>query len=118
MDIQTYAAAKQYTDNLINNKINLSETPRLSGTIEISVTTDTNVACAQVFQGQKNVVGANLTLRNVYNGESLEDFEPPNIQVHSVLYRGTLYVILKSYSGNIPQGTYTVDWSSTKISGM
>lgn len=91
-------------------------TANLFGTLEISVTTETTVAYAQVHGGKSHIIGAVMTLRNVYNGTRLNDFEPPDIQVHSVLYQGSLYAVLKSSSGNIPQGTYTVDWKATEVS--
>lgn len=89
-------------------------TANLFGTLEISVTTETTVAYAVMPTVRKHIIGAVMTLRNVYNGTSLNDFEPPDIQVHSVLYQGSLYAVLKSLSGNIPQGTYTVDWQATE----
>ena len=89
-------------------------TANLFGKIEISVTTETTVAYAVMPTVRKHIIGAVMTLRNVYNGTSLNDFEPPDIQVHSVLYQGSLYAVLKSLSGNIPQGTYTVDWQATE----
>lgn len=89
-------------------------TANLFGKIEISVTTETTVAYAVMPTVRKHIIGAVMTLRNVYNGTSLNDFEPPDIQVHSVLYQGSLYAVLKSSSGNIPQGTYTVDWQATE----
>ena len=89
-------------------------TANLFGTLEISVTTETTVAYAQVHGGKSHIIGAVMTLRNVYNGTRLNDFEPPDIQVHSVLYQGSLYAVLKSSSENIPQGTYTVDWKATE----
>lgn len=91
-------------------------TANLFGTLEISVTTETTVAYAVMPTVRKHIIGAVMTLRNVYNGTSLNDFEPPDIQVHSVLYQGSLYAVLKSSSGNIPQGTYTVDWQATEVS--
>ena len=91
-------------------------TANLFGTLEISVTTETTVAYAVMPTVRKHIIGAVMTLRNVYNGTSLNDFEPPDIQVHSVLYQGSLYAVLKSSSGNIPQGTYTVDWKATEVS--
>ena len=91
-------------------------TANLFGKIEISVTTETTVAYAVMPTVRKHIIGAVMTLRNVYNGTSLNDFEPPDIQVHSVLYQGSLYAVLKSSSGNIPQGTYTVDWKATEVS--
>ncbi len=91
-------------------------TANLFGKIEISVTTETTVAYAVMPTVRKHFIGAVMTLRNVYNGTSLNDFEPPDIQVHSVLYQGSLYAVLKSSSGNIPQGTYTVDWKATEVS--
>ena len=89
-------------------------TANLFGTLEISVTAETTVAYAVMPTVRKHIIGAVMTLRNVYNGTSLNDFEPPDIQVHSVLYQGSLYAVLKSLSGNIPQGTYTVDWQATE----
>ena len=89
-------------------------TANLYGKIEISVTTETTVAYAVMPTVRKHIIGAVMTLRNVYNGTSLNDFEPPDIQVHSVLYRGSLYAVLKSSSGNVPIGTYTVDWKATE----
>lgn len=89
-------------------------TANLYGKIEISVTTETTVAYAVMPTVRKHIIGAVMTLRNVYNDTSLNDFEPPDIQVHSVLYRGSLYAVLKSSLGNIPQGTYTVDWQATE----
>ena len=103
-----------YINNKHTNKTNPLDT--LCGKIEISVTTNTNVAYAQVHGGKSHIIGAVMTLRNVYNGTRLNDFEPPDIQVHSVLYQGSLYAVLKSSSGNIPQGTYTVDWKATEVS--
>ena len=91
-------------------------TANLFGTLEISVTTETTVAYAVMPTVRKHIIGAVMTLRNVYNGTSLNDFDPPDIQVHSVLYQGSLYAVLKSSSGNIPQGTYTVDWKATEVS--
>lgn len=91
-------------------------TANLFGTLEISVTTETTVAYAVMPTVRKHIIGAVMTLRNVYNDTSLNDFEPPDIQVHSVLYQGSLYAVLKSSSGNIPQGTYTVDWKATEVS--
>lgn len=91
-------------------------TANLFGTLEISVTTETTVAYAVMPTARKHIIGAVMTLRNVYNGTRLNDFEPPDIQVHSVLYQGSLYAVLKSSSGNIPQGTYTVDWKATEVS--
>lgn len=91
-------------------------TANLFGTLEISVTTETTVAYAVMPTVRKHIIGAVMTLRNVYNNTSLNDFEPPDIQVHSVLYQGSLYAVLKSLSGNIPQGTYTVDWQATEVS--
>ena len=91
-------------------------TANLFGTLEISVTTETTVAYAVMPTVRKHIIGAVMTLRNVYNGTSLNDFESPDIQVHSVLYRGSLYAVLISSSGNIPQGTYTVDWKATEVS--
>lgn len=89
-------------------------TANLYGKIEISVTTETKVAYAVMPTVRKHIIGAVMTLRNVYNDTSLNDFEPPDIQVHSVLYQGSLYAVLKSSSGNIPQGTYTIDWKATE----
>lgn len=89
-------------------------TANLFGTLEISVTAETTVAYAVMPTVRKHIIGAVMTLRNVYNGTSLNDFEPPDIQVHSVLYQGSLYAVLKSSSGNIPIGTYTVDWQATE----
>lgn len=89
-------------------------TANLFGTLEISVTTETTVAYAVMPTVRKHIIGAVMTLRNVYNGTRLNDFEPPDIQVHSVLYQGSLYAVLKSLSGNIPIGTYTVDWQATE----
>lgn len=89
-------------------------TANLFGTLEISVTTETTVAYAVMPTVRKHIIGAVMTLRNVYNDTSLNDFEPPDIQVHSVLYQGSLYAVLKSSSGNIPLGTYTVDWQATE----
>ena len=58
-----------------------------------------------------------MTLRNSYdNNYPLDDFEPPNVQLYSVCYRGQLYAVLKSTTGNIPMGTYTVDWKATEVS--
>ena len=91
-------------------------TANLYGKIEISVTTETTVAYAVMPTARKHIIGAVMTLRNVYNDTSLNEFEPPDIQVHSVLYRGSLYAVLKSSSGNIPIGTYTVDWQATEVS--
>ncbi len=91
-------------------------TANLFGTLEISVTTETTVAYAVMPTVRKHIIGAVMTLRNVYNDTKLNDFEPPDIQVHSVLYQGSLYAVLKSLSGNIPQGTYTVDWQATEVS--
>lgn len=91
-------------------------TANLFGKIEISVTTETTVAYAVMPTVRKHIIGAVMTLRNVYNGTSLNDFDPPDIQVHSVLYQGSLYAVLKSLSGNILQGTYTVDWQATEVS--
>lgn len=88
----------------------------LCGKIEISVATETNAVYAPIHGGKHNIIGAVTTLRNVYNGANLEDFEPPNVQVYSVLYQGSLYALLKCPSGNIPKGTYIVDWKATEVS--
>ena len=92
-------------------------TANLFGKLEISVTTDTNVIYATIQGHRKNVIGAVMTLRNSYdNNYPLDDFEPPNVQLYSVCYRGQLYAVLKSTTGNIPMGTYTVDWKATEVS--
>lgn len=103
-----------YINNKQTNKTNPLDT--LCGKIEISITTNTTVAYAVMPTVRKHIIGAVMTLRNVYNNTSLNDFEPPDIQVHSVLYQGSLYAVLKSLSGNIPIGTYTVDWQATEVS--
>jgi hypothetical protein len=88
----------------------------LCGKIEISVTTETNAVHAPIHGGRRNIIGAVTTLRHVYNGASLEGFEPPNVQVYTVLYQGSLCALLKCPSGNIPIGTYTIDWKATEVS--
>lgn len=91
-------------------------TANLYGKVEITVTSETDVAYVQIHGGKRNIIGAVTTLRHVYNGASLEVFEPPNVQVHSVLYQGSLCALLKCPSGNIPIGTYTIDWKATEVS--
>lgn len=91
-------------------------TANLYGKVEITVTSETDVAYVQIHGGKRNIIGAVTTLRNVYNGANLEDFEPPNVQVYSVLYQGSLCALLKCPSGNIPKGTYYVDWKATEVS--
>ncbi len=103
-----------YINNKQTNKTNPLDT--LCGKIEISVTTETNAVYAPIHGGKRNIIGAVTTLRNVYNGANLEDFEPPNVQVYSVLYQGSLCALLKCPSGNIPKGTYYVDWKATEVS--
>lgn len=91
-------------------------TANLYGKVEITVTSETDVAYVQIHGGKRNIIGAVTTLRHVYNGANLNDFEPSNVQVYSVLYQGSLCALLKCPSGNIPIGTYTIDWKATEVS--